>query len=182
LTIGKYYRVTGESTQHRGVIPDIPLPSYVDTATVGESTRDTALPWDRIQPTRFAAEPPLDQEITFLQDYQNAQAAADPDFTYLVNDIADVAQNRGRETISLNLETRRSELEAAEQARLERENTRRVAHGLEPLASFEDMDSAASTAEAIVLHQATRLVAEMVAVGPQLSTRGIVKDAETAAR
>ena len=53
LTIGKYYRVTGESTQHRGVIPDIELPSMVDTATVGESTRDTALPWDRIQPTRF---------------------------------------------------------------------------------------------------------------------------------
>ena len=56
LTIGKYYRVTGESTQHRGVIPDIELPSMVDTATVGESTRDTALPWDRIQPTRFRAD------------------------------------------------------------------------------------------------------------------------------
>ena len=60
LTIGKYYRVTGESTQHRGVIPDIELPSMVDTATVGESTRDTALPWDRIQPTRFRADPALD--------------------------------------------------------------------------------------------------------------------------
>ena len=57
LTIGKYYRVTGESTQHRGVIPDIELPSMVDTATVGESTRDTALPWDRIQPTRFRPVP-----------------------------------------------------------------------------------------------------------------------------
>ena len=62
LTIGKYYRVTGESTQHRGVIPDIELPSMVDTATVGESTRDTALPWDRIQPTRFRADPALAAE------------------------------------------------------------------------------------------------------------------------
>ena len=49
LTIGKYYRVTGESTQHRGVIPDIELPSPWDVENVGESTRDTALPWDRIQ-------------------------------------------------------------------------------------------------------------------------------------
>ena len=57
LTIGKYYRVTGESTQHRGVIPDIELPSMVDVETVGESTRETALPWDRIQPTRFRARP-----------------------------------------------------------------------------------------------------------------------------
>src|SRR5690606_1831903 len=53
LTIGKYYRVTGDSTQHRGVIPDIQLPSRVDPEAVGESNRDTALPWDRIQATRY---------------------------------------------------------------------------------------------------------------------------------
>ncbi len=53
LTIGKYYRVTGESTQHRGVDPDIALPSGIDTELVGESVRDTALPWDTVQTTRF---------------------------------------------------------------------------------------------------------------------------------
>ena len=47
LTIGKYYRVTGDSTQHRGVTPDIPLPSLIDVKSVGESTQDHALPWDR---------------------------------------------------------------------------------------------------------------------------------------
>ena len=45
LTIGKYYRVTGESTQHRGVDPDISLPSPIDATVVGESVRDSALPW-----------------------------------------------------------------------------------------------------------------------------------------
>src|SRR6185436_19473249 len=70
LTIGKYYRVTGESTQHRGVIPDIELPSAVDPATVGESTRDTALPWDRIQPTRFKPDPKLATEIPDLRTHQ----------------------------------------------------------------------------------------------------------------
>ncbi len=44
MTIGKYYRITGESTQDRGVTPDIALPSLIDANEVGESTRDRALP------------------------------------------------------------------------------------------------------------------------------------------
>ena len=55
LTIGKYYRVTGESTQHRGVDPDIALPSHIDATIVGESVRETALPWDTIRTTKFRA-------------------------------------------------------------------------------------------------------------------------------
>ena len=71
----------GESTQHRGVIPDIELPSMVDTATVGESTRDTALPWDRIQPTRFRADPALASEIDRpARASATARSANDPEF------------------------------------------------------------------------------------------------------
>ncbi len=56
VTIGKYYRITGESTQDRGVTPDIALPSLIDANEVGESTRDRALPWDHIDPAAFKAE------------------------------------------------------------------------------------------------------------------------------
>ena len=54
LTIGKYYRVTGESTQHRGVSPDIELPSHINAELVGESVRETALPWDTIRTCSFS--------------------------------------------------------------------------------------------------------------------------------
>ena len=97
LTIGKYYRVTGESTQHRGVIPDIELPSMVDTATVGESTRDTALPWDRIQPTRFRADTALAAEIDDLRAHQQLRAANDPEFSYLLERHRGRQGNRGAE-------------------------------------------------------------------------------------
>src|SRR5258708_9688484 len=53
VTIGKYYRITGESTQDRGVTPDIALPSLIDAGEVAESTRDRALPWDHIQASAF---------------------------------------------------------------------------------------------------------------------------------
>ena len=101
LTIGKYYRVTGESTQHRGVIPDIELPSMVDTTTVGESTRDTALPWDRIQPTRFRARHGRSTRSSdTLRTHQAARATEDPDFRYLLSDIAAIPSDQCAENAS----------------------------------------------------------------------------------
>ncbi|MEY3465139.1 MAG: hypothetical protein RL603_737, partial [Pseudomonadota bacterium] len=47
ITIGKFYRVTGESTQHRGVEPDVTLPSAIGLKDVGDSALEDALPWDR---------------------------------------------------------------------------------------------------------------------------------------
>ncbi len=55
VTIGKFYRVTGESTQHRGVEPDVALPSPIDIKEVGESSLEAALPWDRIAGVPFQA-------------------------------------------------------------------------------------------------------------------------------
>ncbi len=162
LTTGKYYRITGESTQHRGVMPDVELPSFVDPERVGESTRDTALPWDRIQPTRFSQWPSLNDDINFLREEQSAQSSLDPDFEFLLQDVAAVEETRNREVFSLNLAQRQAELDQAEAGRLQRENTRRAAQNLEPIAGFEDLDaSTVASAAEILLHQATRLVAEM---------------------
>jgi carboxyl-terminal processing protease len=80
LTIGKYYRVTGESTQHRGVNPDIGLPSPIDSAEIGESVRDSALPWDTIQTTRFRAGDPLDTTIHSLNANHSERAKEDASF------------------------------------------------------------------------------------------------------
>ena len=162
LTIGKYYRVTGESTQHRGVIPDIELPSMVDVETVGESTRETALPWDRIQPTRFRASPALDSEINVLQSHQTARSANDPDFRYLLSDIAAFEELRDQKSISLNLASRIAEREATDNGRLDRENARRAARGLAAVTTIEELDLAEQS-ETILLQQAAEVVAEMVA-------------------
>ena len=67
VTIGKYYRVTGESTQHRGVQPDIAMPTAISTEEVGESTRESALPWDRIRPVEFGRETQLSQAVASLE-------------------------------------------------------------------------------------------------------------------
>src|SRR5690606_8852956 len=175
LTIGKYYRVTGDSTQHRGVIPDIALPSRVDPETVGESSRDTALPWDRIQSTRFSSSNALEAAVEALRDYQLQEAANDPDFEYLLNEIAAIERIRSQKTVSLNLEARKAEREQLEQEQLARENARRAALGLEPIASLEDLDTSVDIPGKILLDQATRIVAEMAMLQDgkrELITRG----------
>ncbi len=163
LTIGKYYRVTGESTQHRGVIPDIELPSPVPIDTVGESTRETALPWDRIQPTDFRARPALGAELELLRTHQASRAEKDPNFAYLLSDIAAIEEARSAKTVSLNLEKRKAERERAEREQLARENARREALGLEPLNGIEELD-AVQRVETILLEQAAQILAEMVAL------------------
>ncbi len=140
LTMGKYYRVTGESTQHRGVSPDIPLPSPIDVSQVGESVRETALPWDTIRTTRFEAGEPLDTTISSLTASHVIRTQDDPDYQYLVEGIKDIEEIRSRTKVSLNLETRRVEREEATSKRLERENARRAALDLEPIESFDDLE------------------------------------------
>jgi carboxyl-terminal processing protease len=165
LTIGKYYRVTGESTQHRGVIPDIELPSMVDASAVGESTRDTALPWDRIQPTRFRADPALDSAIADLRAHQQTRASADPEWSYLLSDIAAVKELQAQKTISLNLDGRIAENKRIEEERLARENARRTALGLEPLSGIDELQDSETSGE-ILLRQAARIVAEIAEQKP----------------
>lgn len=140
LTIGKYYRVTGESTQHRGVDPDITLPSPIDAKLVGESVRESALPWDTIPSARFRAGEPLDNAISSLTSSHLDRSKSDPDYQYLVEGIEDVAEMRARKSVSLNIAVRKQEQEDELNRRLERENARRAALNLEPLADTEELE------------------------------------------
>lgn len=139
LTIGKFYRVNGGSTQNRGVIPDIVLPSAIDAETIGESSRDRALPWDQIAATRFQTSQPLDAAIAELTRYENTELASDPDMRHLEASIKDIDQLRSRKKISLNLMVRKNERESEQRVQLARENTRRSAQGLPPIASLDEI-------------------------------------------
>ena len=169
LTIGKYYRVTGESTQHRGVIPDIVVPSPVDTHLVGESSRETALPWDQISATRFTPQGYLDEAIELLVVEHERRSATDPDFRFMLGDIEAIDERRSRKTVSLNVEARRQESARFEEDRLARENERRAAHRLEPVASLDEVDSDEQTD--VVLQEAAAVVADLSKVPEAIIAR-----------
>ncbi len=159
LTIGKYYRVTGESTQHRGVDPDIALPSHIDATIVGESVRDSALPWDTIRTTKFRPGEPLDSTISSLSARHNERNLGDPDYQYLVEGIRDIEEVRAQKTVSLSMDKRLQEREESRNRRLERENARRAALDLEPLSTLEELETV--EAPDVHLDQAADIVTDL---------------------
>ncbi len=164
LTVGKYYRVTGGSTQHKGVVPDIILPSPIDAHMIGESTQESALPWDQISPTPFDAADSVAATLEVLAASHEQRASEDPDIQFLLNDIEAQEALMDRTAVSLNLETRRKENERFEAERLARENARRQASGLEPLESVEAME--AEDPPDVVLNEAARIAADLSGRAP----------------
>ena len=159
LTIGKYYRVTGESTQHRGVDPDIALPSHINAELIGESVRDSALPWDTVQTTRFRAGKPLEGMIESLTVSHAERSKADPNFQFQLESIRAAEEIRAQKTMSLNMEARRTEHEQDLQRRVDLENERRTALGIEPIESLDDIQD--DDFPDIQLDQAAGIVADL---------------------
>ena len=138
LTESKFYRISGESTQHRGVLPDIALPDMYNPEQVGESALDNALPWDTIAPVRHRIYSDYDAILNPLKERHTARMKHDPDFNYLRAELALAEELGGRKTLSLNEAIRRSEREQREARMLELENQRRAAKGLDPLTTLDD--------------------------------------------
>lgn len=159
LTIGKFYRVSGESTQHRGVHPDIEMPSLVDASVVGESTRESALPWDKIDPTAYKVDIELDEAIIAIAQSHALRTETDPDFNFLIDEYAAFEDIRNQDSISLNLEVRRKQQQEIRVQRLARENTRRGKHGLPPLESIEALEELEN--QDFILMEAAQIVADM---------------------
>lgn len=162
LTIGKYYRVTGESTQHRGVVPDISLPSTIDAELVGESVRDSALPWDTVSTTRFSRGTPLDSTIESLTASHIERSAADPNYVWLTEGIEEVEKARSRVTVSLNADIRKQEREDELAGRLARENERRKALNIAPVESLDDIKD--DDIPDVLLDQAAGIVTDMAEI------------------
>ncbi|MDG1748482.1 MAG: carboxy terminal-processing peptidase [Porticoccaceae bacterium] len=138
LTISKFYRVSGDSTQHRGILPDIEFPSTYDFEEVGESQQDNALPWDRIRRVPHTTETDLQPLIGALTENHTKRRRSDPDFVSLVDKIELSDNWDSQKTLSLNLEKRRLRSESWDKQLFKIENKRRQAKGLD---IFEDLES-----------------------------------------
>lgn len=159
MTIAKFYRITGSSTQHRGVVPDVTLPSAIDPSEFGESAQPTALPWDEIKPAGQFDEVHV-RALDVLPELRTAidkRLASDELFQLYLDDVDQTRRLREQTSISLNLEERRAERERDNKAALARINQRRTALGLEPV---ENLEAAANAEEDydLLLHETARIL------------------------
>lgn len=131
LTRSKFYRISGASTQHRGVLPDIDFPDIYDAyEDIGESSLDGALPWDTVRPVEYRPYHSIQAMLPELKELHDQRVQDSPDFIYLMDQIERTRELRGRETLSLNEAVVKAERAASRRADFEAENARRLAKGL----------------------------------------------------
>lgn len=142
LTEAKFYRISGASTQHRGVVPDVMFPNVFDEADVGESALPNAMPWDTIPSARYFQYQDFSKQLGAIRQASQARQAADPDFRYLNENIALARELKKQKTLSLKEAVRKTEKQQLDEKRLAMENRRRAAKGQEPLKNWREAEQA----------------------------------------
>lgn len=139
LTIAQFFRVSGSSTQHKGVVPDIAFPASVDASEFGESTYDNALPWNRISDVPHEVYGDFQPLLASLDSQHQARVAQDVEFGWWKEDVDHYRVEAARKSISLNEAERRAERDRLEAQRKERQQLRRqMGLDLDPLADESD--------------------------------------------
>ena len=139
VTESKFYRISGDSTQHRGVVPDISFPSLLQHDEIGESAYDNALDWDRIAPIRYRDYGAVSSILPILAKRHSERAMDNPDFQYILDQQVLAEDIRSEELVSLNEAERRAERAQQEADYLAIENARRLARGESLLSSLDDL-------------------------------------------
>ncbi|MGA5588909.1 carboxy terminal-processing peptidase, partial [Pseudomonas siliginis] len=146
LTLAKFYRVSGQSTQHQGVLPDIDYPSLIDTKEIGESALPEAMPWDTIRAAIKPAADPFKPFLAQLKSEHDSRTNKDAEFVFIRDKLALAQKLMEEKTVSLNEADRRAQHADIDAKQLAMENIRRKAKGEEPLKELKKEDEDALAA------------------------------------
>lgn len=177
ITIAKFYRISGGSTQNKGVIPDILFPSAFPSDKFGESSQPTALPWDQIEPADYQLAGNLQGLIPELEKRHEARMEESQEYKNLLEDIQKFEKKLNDQTVVLNFASLEKEREADKKLQLERTNAYRRAHNLPALDAEEP--EAADTTDAnlkpdLIMEEGLQVLADLIKLR---SDRAVVKEA-----
>jgi len=136
LTQAKFYRVSGDSTQRHGVVPDLNFPSFISAEQIGEEVLPHALPWDQIDPIEYPSADFIERVLPTLKSQHDARVKNDADFQYLAERIGLARDRSQRKDVSLVLKERQAEQKMLQQKRLALVNQYRNATGEQPFKTF----------------------------------------------
>ncbi|EOQ61816.1 hypothetical protein F935_02586 [Acinetobacter calcoaceticus ANC 3811] len=136
LTQRKFYRITGGSTQNKGVVPDIKLVDIYNEE-FGERKSKNALKWDTIPTAPFKREGSVQPYVTKLSQFSEQRVSNDAQFKYLDKRTAIAKVTSDQKQVVLDIDKRRAELLGLEKQTLDAENERRAASGQKPFANWE---------------------------------------------
>ncbi|MBC8051535.1 MAG: carboxy terminal-processing peptidase [Sphingobacteriaceae bacterium] len=137
LTIAKFYRINGSSTQHKGVIPDIEFPMIYPAEKYGESSEPAALPFDMIKPAPFSPVANLASVKSQLAKQHQQRMKTSTEYKYLLEDIQQFKKREAENSVTLNEAQLKKERDEQEAVNLARTNQRRALQGLPALKKGE---------------------------------------------
>lgn len=166
ITNAKFYRVSGESTQHKGVMPDITFPSLVNKSVVGEGNLSTALPWDQIPNTEYQAYESKRPLISALDEKRIERFAEEPELKYLQLRSENILSKSKQKTFSLERAERIKAREIIDARELSLENMRQEAQGLKPYVSVKELRENAAArkknVESIILNESAKVMVNYI--------------------
>ncbi len=133
LTIAKFYRISGSSTQHKGVSPDVAFPMVFSADKYGESAEPAALPWDEIKRSNYKMLANISPLKKSLVEKHEKRMKGNKEFENLLTDIAELKKRDAEKTATLNENAAKKERDQNEAESLARDNDRRIARGLAPI-------------------------------------------------
>ncbi len=133
LTIAKFYRISGSSTQHKGVIPDIQFPSAIPLDKYGEDTEASALPFDMIARSSYSPVGSFSTVIPQLKSMHDSRMQTNVTYKNLLEDIAEYKKRDAEKTVTLNEAELKKQREEEDATSLSHDNARRAVLGLKPL-------------------------------------------------
>jgi carboxyl-terminal processing protease len=162
ITSAKFYRVSGESTQNLGVVPDLQYPQLYKIEDTGESSLDGALPWDRTMKTNYSAYKPLDEIYKNLADGYEERAIKDPGLNYLKKRIEISAELNSKASLSLNLESRKLRKKQYEQDEFVIKNEYLRTIGKDPIEKPSQENTGIEDAKTILMNQTHLVMADFI--------------------
>ncbi len=165
LTIAKFYRINGESTQHLGVMPDIQFPSAIDPKEFGESSEPSSLPWDQIRSANFTPYGNAKQYIPELtKKHESRIKANDSEWNAYMDEVNEYKDAHDKKFISLNEAARKKEYDEQEQRKFERENELRKSLGLKLLKKGELPSTEDDQKNDPVLDETGHIMADFISI------------------
>ena len=140
LTNAKFYRISGESTQNKGVMPDVPFPDLIDKDEYGESALDHALPWDTVRPVKGFSELDLDKLFAELRNRYQQRTAKLADFNFMKEKIEHNEKIRNNTIVSLNKIEYKKALESEKKWLIDAENKRRKSTNQPFISTIEELE------------------------------------------
>ncbi len=159
VTIAQFFRVNGEGTQHRGVVPDILFPTAMDSDAQGERGLDNALPWAEVAAASFDSWTDQTPNFSHLQARHESRYRSNRSFKLLIEELDSLRDARAQQDVSLMEARRKQEIEERSSNREEREELLRKAFGA------GDTDEDADLPD-ILLEEAAHVLSDVIASSP----------------